>query len=87
MTTSFDATKKLVKTCKLCEHDYIHPCHGKNKECSNALWVKSGRNLKEYNKLYGAMHPTFTVPVPKEKKSKRRTRLESGPSKAKRVRL
>ncbi len=77
---------KAVRKCKLCKHEYLKPCDGKNPVCMNAIWVNEGKNLKRYKKAYEqalATHGTSSA-----NKSKRKTRLVSEPSsKAKRVRL
>jgi hypothetical protein len=29
-----------AKLCTFCKHRYIEPCHGKNENCPNAIYVK-----------------------------------------------
>lgn len=73
-----------IKMCKVCEHEYIHPCNGKNKKCTNGLWILAGKNMTVYKKLYEKQYGTALPTAPKEQESKRRVRLGNGPVKAKR---
>lgn len=75
--------QKKVRTCKLCEHDYLRPCNGKDKTCMNGMWVHSGKDMKVYNK----MREDLGLQAPKPEKKSKRVRLVIDKPKSKRVRL
>lgn len=68
-----------IKTCKLCKHEYMHPCNGKDETCMNGLWVLSGRSLRVYNEMRAALG----LGVAQSEKSKRVRLVEDEPVKKK----
>lgn len=57
-----------VDLCKFCEHEYVTPCHGKDKECANRRFIEGG----------GAMIKTKQrdpVPAAPEKKAAAKKKL------------
>lgn len=49
MITSAEAKKKL-RTCKLCQHDYLYPCDGKDKACPNKVHLAQVAAMKPAKK-------------------------------------